>query len=243
MAKAGGGGHAQACARRRQSSPPSRWSPAAPRRTPRAARWRGRRSPSSTSWPRRTSGAASRASSAASASRSPASSTTPTPTRTTTSPRPADARTIAAADVVLVNGVGYDPWASKLAAANDTPGQARSRRRRRRRAGRPAATRTAGTTRLTCDGRRRAHRRLPAARPERRDLLRAAAYRLRDHRHGGVPRGDRRHQDAVRRHADRCLREHRGDARAGAGLDLVTPPDFLSAISEGDRPDGGGQGH
>ena len=36
-------------------------------------------------------------------------------------PTAADSRAIAAADLVLINGVGYDTWASRLAAANPDP--------------------------------------------------------------------------------------------------------------------------
>jgi zinc/manganese transport system substrate-binding protein len=38
-------------------------------------------------------------------------------------PTAADARTIAQAQVVIENGLGYDPWVSRLVAANATPGQ------------------------------------------------------------------------------------------------------------------------
>jgi zinc/manganese transport system substrate-binding protein len=38
-------------------------------------------------------------------------------------PTAADARTFAAARVVIVNGIGYDPWASRLLAANPVPGR------------------------------------------------------------------------------------------------------------------------
>ena len=37
--------------------------------------------------------------------------------------RPDDARTIASAGYVIVNGAGYDPWAPKLLAANPVPGR------------------------------------------------------------------------------------------------------------------------
>jgi zinc/manganese transport system substrate-binding protein len=36
-------------------------------------------------------------------------------------PKPADARTLATAQLVIVNGIGYDPWAPKLLAANPDP--------------------------------------------------------------------------------------------------------------------------
>jgi zinc/manganese transport system substrate-binding protein len=38
-------------------------------------------------------------------------------------PTPQDARTIAQANVVIVNGIGYDTWATKLVAANPNPAQ------------------------------------------------------------------------------------------------------------------------
>jgi zinc/manganese transport system substrate-binding protein len=39
-------------------------------------------------------------------------------------PVAADGRAIASADLLLVNGIGYDTWATKLAAANPEPGRA-----------------------------------------------------------------------------------------------------------------------
>ena len=39
-------------------------------------------------------------------------------------PSAQDARTLATAQLAIVNGVGYDPWAPKLIAANPTPGRA-----------------------------------------------------------------------------------------------------------------------
>src|SRR5437764_12047893 len=38
-------------------------------------------------------------------------------------PTAADARTMAGAQMVIVNGVGYDPWADKLVAANPVHGR------------------------------------------------------------------------------------------------------------------------
>lgn len=38
-------------------------------------------------------------------------------------PTSSDARTLATAKLAIVNGVGYDPWASQLLAANPTPGR------------------------------------------------------------------------------------------------------------------------
>src|SRR6201995_5492370 len=38
-------------------------------------------------------------------------------------PTAEDARTLATAQLAIVNGVGYDPWAPKLLAANPVPGR------------------------------------------------------------------------------------------------------------------------
>src|SRR5919109_1601805 len=38
-------------------------------------------------------------------------------------PTPADARTMAGAQLAIVNGVGYDPWAPKLLSANPVSGR------------------------------------------------------------------------------------------------------------------------
>jgi zinc/manganese transport system substrate-binding protein len=38
-------------------------------------------------------------------------------------PTASDARTIASAQLVIVNGIGYDPWAPKMAAADPVPGR------------------------------------------------------------------------------------------------------------------------
>src|SRR4051794_15440887 len=39
-------------------------------------------------------------------------------------PTPEDARTMAEAQIAIVNGIGYDPWASKLLDANPSSGRA-----------------------------------------------------------------------------------------------------------------------
>jgi len=38
-------------------------------------------------------------------------------------PKPSDARTLATAELAIVNGIGYDPWAPKLLAANPVSGR------------------------------------------------------------------------------------------------------------------------
>ena len=86
-------------------------------REPRRPAARRRRSRSS---PPRTSGAASPRSSAATARRCGASSPIPRPIRTSYEPTPSDARTFAGAKIAIVNGIGYDTWASQLLAADRT---------------------------------------------------------------------------------------------------------------------------
>ncbi len=71
--------------------------------------------------------------------------TTPTPTRTTTSrPPPTRARS-PSARLVIVNGIGYDPWAPQAARRQPGARPHRADRRRPRRGSRTATTRTAGT--------------------------------------------------------------------------------------------------
>ncbi len=69
----------------------------------------------------RTSGAASRSRSAATRSRSTSVITNPAADPHDYEPTPADARAMAGADLVIVNGVGYDPWATTLLAASPGP--------------------------------------------------------------------------------------------------------------------------
>src|SRR5207248_11724920 len=50
--------------------------------------------------------------------------TTPAPDPHDYEPTALDARTFAGAQMAIVNGVGYDPWAAKLIAANPVKGRA-----------------------------------------------------------------------------------------------------------------------
>ena len=94
-------------------------------RRPRPARPRPAAAPVRRSlwWRRRTSGAASPASSAAPTSTETSIITNPDTDPHDYEPTAADARAIAAAQLVIVNGIGYDPWAPKLLAANPVPGR------------------------------------------------------------------------------------------------------------------------
>ena len=84
--------------------------------------------------PRRTSGAASPPAGRRARWRCRASSSTRTPIRTPTSRPPSDGVALAKSQMAIVNGIGYDTWASKLLAANPSSARDGARRRRSARA-------------------------------------------------------------------------------------------------------------
>ena len=157
-------------------------------------------------------------------------------------PTTADARTIASADLVLVNGVGYDPWASKIAAANDTPGQTvldvgkllglaaganPHRWYNPDDVERVVAELTADYQRLDpADATYFAQRRT-AFETTGTAAYRAAVADIKT-KYSGTPIGASESIVAM--------------LAPALGLDLVTPPDFLRAVSEGDDPTPQGQG-
>ncbi len=130
-------------------------------------------------------------------------------------PSAADGRTVAEAGYVIENGLGYDPWAAQLVAANQTAGQ------KVLDVGHLLGLKVGDNPhrwyfpgdveqvidRITADYQRH--------RPGRRRVLRPEAGRLRAHGAGGVPRAHRPDQDALRRHPGRCIREHLRGAGAG----------------------------
>ena len=145
-----------------------------------------------------------------------ASSPTRTPIRTATSrPRSTPARS-PGAQLVIENGIGYDPWAARLLAADQGGGQtvlnvgdARRRGRRRQPAplvqpGRRAAWSSASWSPTSAS----------SIRPT--GLLRQPATPLRHRRVCGVRRADHRDQGEVRRHAGRRVRVDLRDAGARA---------------------------
>ncbi len=94
-------------------------------------------------------------------------------------PTASDARAFAGAQLVIENGIGYDPWAASLLAAGDDDqlvldvGQRARSPRRGQSASLVQPVRRAA-------GRQPAHRRLPRARPGGRLLLRRAAGSVRE---------------------------------------------------------------
>ena len=101
---------------------------------------------------------------------------TPTPTRTTTSRRPGRARRSLGADLVIENGIGYDPWAQQLLDADVRARPQCARRRARSSESRTAAIRTSGTRR------RRSKKVIAADRVRSRDDRSEPPVRLRAQR-------------------------------------------------------------
>jgi zinc/manganese transport system substrate-binding protein len=151
-------------------------------------------------------------------------------------PTSSDARTIADAKLVVANGVGYDPWATKLAAAN------------------PAEHRIVLTVGDVVGV-------APGGNPHRwyspSDVLSVAAAITRDYQQ--LDPADAAFFAAAKTRFERIalagyakeivsIRRRFTGVRVGAsesifaplahalGLDLVTPPTFLRAISEGTEP-------
>jgi zinc/manganese transport system substrate-binding protein len=151
-------------------------------------------------------------------------------------PTAADARTIAGAQMVIVNGIGYDPWAGKLIAANPVHGR---------------AVLTVGNL-LGIK---------PGGNPHRwyspNDVKKVIArivsdYTKLDPKHAGYfkqqkARFETRGLAQYKRLLAQIERQYHG-VRVGAsesifaplalalGLNLVTPASFLKAISEGAEP-------
>lgn len=148
-------------------------------------------------------------------------------------PRASDARTMATAQLVIVNGIGYDPWAPKLLSANPVDGR---------------LTLTVGSLFGLHEG-ENPHRWYDPAEVQRTaDAITGDLQRL-DPGHGNYfAQRLRRFQSsgltAYHRLIDQIRRRYAG-VPVGAsesifallapslGLKLITPPSFMKAISEG----------
>ena len=131
-------------------------------------------------------------------------------------PTAVDARTLAGAQLVIVNGIGYDPWAPKLLAGNPvcgrlvlTVGDVVGIKA----GGNPHRWYSPANVQQVIDGDRR---RLQAARPEGLGVLRPAAGVVRDEGPRRLQGRDRGDPEEVRRRPGRRLGEHLRAARAGA---------------------------
>ena len=151
-------------------------------------------------------------------------------------PTAVDARAVATARLVIVNGAGYDPWAAKLAKANPVGGRAKLT------VGDLVGVRAGGNPHLwySPDDVQAVIRRIVA------DYIRldprAAAY---FRRRASLFESQR--LAAYARAIDEIARLHRGvpvgasesifaPLATALGLRLVTPAPFLSAVSEGAEP-------
>ncbi len=151
-------------------------------------------------------------------------------------PTPADARAVASADVVVVNGLGYDTWASRLVAADGSPGQvlvdvgdvvgAKD-------GDNPHRWYDPHDVDLVADALVRSYRRLAPQDATTFDAARTAF--------GTIRTAD--YQQVVDEIRSRFAGTPVGASESivamltpTLGLDLVTPPGFLAAISEGTDP-------
>ena len=175
----------------------------------------GRRRASRSS-PRRTSGAASPRSSPAAARACTSIIVNPNADPHSYEPTAQDARTMPARNMAIVNGLGYDNWASQLLQASPLSGRVVLNVGDAARPARAAPTRTAGTTRRDVARGRRSRSPPTTTRldPARRRLLRAAQAALRDAvdlaRYDALRTRDPR---ALRGRAGRLQREHLPGAR------------------------------
>ena len=148
-------------------------------------------------------------------------------------PTTGDARAMATAQLAIVNGVGYDPWAPKLLAANPVNGRVTlsvgsllglHEGDNPHRWYDPAdVTRVAGTITADLERLDPPHERYFALRLSRFDASGLAGYhrliaQIR-RRYSGVPVGASESIFALQAPA--------------LGLDLITPPGFMKAVSEG----------
>jgi zinc/manganese transport system substrate-binding protein len=151
-------------------------------------------------------------------------------------PAAADARTIASAQLVIVNGIGYDPWAPKLIAANPVPGR---------------QTLTVGTLLGLKEG-DNPHQWYSAAHVRQVIVAITAAYKRLDPADAGYFTSRQHWFETTalagyNRLIDQ-IRARYGGTPVGAsesivspladtlGLDMLTPYSFLKAISEGSEP-------
>ncbi len=161
-------------------------------------------------------------------------------------PTASDARKLAGAELAIVNGIGYDRWASQLLAANPSSGRVVARRRRPARPRRRRQPAPVVLAELACAGSS------PRSRPPTSKLdpadaayfaAPAAPFETRSLSHATT-----RCSPAIRARfagvAGRLQREHLRAARHDLGLRLLTPPGFAKAVAEGtevsaaDRADG-----
>jgi zinc/manganese transport system substrate-binding protein len=151
-------------------------------------------------------------------------------------PTATDARTVAGAQMVIVNGIGYDPWASKLVAANPVDGR---------------IVLTVGDL-LGIEPGGNPHRWYSPGDVQRVIDAIVAGYTKLDPKDAGYFERQKRSFEThgLRRYKQLIMtirRNYRGVSVGASesifaplaqalGLNLITPPSFLKAISEGSEP-------
>src|SRR5690242_14913760 len=151
-------------------------------------------------------------------------------------PTAVDARTLAGAQLVIVNGIGYDPWATKLLDANPVKGR---------------IVLTVGDI-VGLKAGANPHRWYSPSDVQRVIAAITHAYQQLDPKHAGAfAHVEHVYETSTlaKYHAEiATIRRRYHGVRVGAsesifaplaealGLDLVTPPSFLKAISEGTEP-------
>src|SRR6266496_1654244 len=161
-------------------------------------------------------------------------------------PTAADARTIAGARLVVVNGIGYDPWADKLIAANPVSGRIVLNVGDLvgiKPGGNPHRWYSPPDVQLMIDSivLRLEVRLLLREVPGGLRLLRAAEDALRDEGARAVQAADRDDQAQVRRRARRRLGEHVRPPRASARAEDLDAADVPQGDQRGHRADRRGQ--
>ncbi len=157
-------------------------------------------------------------------------------------PTTEDARAMAAANLVIENGVGYDPWAQRLIDANPVSG------RHVLDVGTLVGVTTDGNPHrwyspVGCaTGDRRDHARVHEARSGRRFVLRPPAVDVPDDGTRAVSRAHLRDQDEVRRHARRGVGEHLRAHGARPGAEPHHAPELPHRDQRRVGADGGRQG-
>ena len=154
-------------------------------------------------------------------------------------PTAADARTFATGQMVIVDGIGYDPWATQLLAANPVSGRVELNVGELVHVavgGNPHQWYSPASVHAVIDQITADYQRLDPA-----DSAYFASQRTRLSHPGPGPLrpAHRRHQGQVRRHPGGRLGEHlRASWPRRSACELLTPPSFLGAISEGHRAHG-----
>ncbi len=156
-------------------------------------------------------------------------------------PTPSDARTLAGAKIAIVNGIGYDTWASQLLAADGggvttiSVGDVLGLGDRRQ----PAPVVLAA---VCHEGRRRDHGRLRPGGSRRRALLRGTEALVRDQGSHALQRAPYRAPPPLCRCAGRIQREHLRTARCEPRSATADPFRLRQGRRRGHRRKREGQG-